>query len=311
MSVTAKNCDITYAIGKDTKIPAVALGTWKAAPNEVYTAVLEALKAGYRHIDGAAIYCNEEEVGKAIRDSGIPRKDIFVTTKLWGTEQRNPLRALDSSLKRLGLDYVDLYLMHWPVALKADSITDNDLLTIPKLPSGKTDIDIENWNFIKTWELMQELPTSKAKAIGVSNFSINNLNELLAAPTTKTIPAANQFEIHPLLPQNELIKYCQDKKIIVEAYCPLGGSNVPLVTNPVITEIATKLGVNAGQLLISWGIQRGYVVLPKSVRKERIVTNFQTITIPAEEFEKMNNLTKEFGVQRSVNIDFSPFPTYQ
>ena len=173
---TLKNSSATLKLNTGASIPVLGFGTWRSVDNNGYHSVIAALKAGYRHIDAAAIYLNEEEVGRAIKDSGVPREEIFITTKLWGTEQRDPEAALNKSLKRLGLDYVDLYLMHWPVPLKTDRVTDGNVLCIPTLEDGTVDIDTKEWNFIKTWELMQELPkTGKTKAVGVSNFSINNI----------------------------------------------------------------------------------------------------------------------------------------
>lgn len=290
-----------------------SLGTFRSSKNEAYSAVLHAIKeTGYVHIDTAAMYQNEEEVGKAIKDSGVSRDKLFITTKLWGTQQRNPKAALNDSLKRLGLDYVDLYLIHWPVPLKTGNIKDGNLFSFPTKPDGSRDVDIEDWNFIKTWELVQDLPkTGKTKAVGVSNFSINNLKELLAAPTTKVVPAVNQIEVQPLLPQTELIEFAKSKGIITEAYSPLGSLDSPLFTNKTLLEIAKSYDVQVAQLLINWAVKRGYVVLPKSVTNSRIDANFQVFDLKDEDFQKISDLIKVEGERRFVHPDWSPFPIFE
>lgn len=311
--VELKNSTATITLNTGAKIPQLGLGTWRSTEGQAYDAVLHAIKeTGYVHIDSAAIYKNEEEVGKAIRDSGVPREKLFVTTKLWGTYHRNPEAALDESLKKLGLDYVDLYLIHWPVAFKTDNIKDGNYLTVPEKPDGGRDIDIDGWSFVNTWELVQKLPeTGKTKAVGVSNFSINNLKELLAAPTTKVVPAANQIEVHPLLPQTELIDFAKSKGIVTEAYSPLGSLDSPLFTNKTLLEVAKSYDVSVAQLLINWALKRGYVVLPKSVNTGRIDANFKVFDLKDEDFEKVSDLVKAEGEQRFVKPDWSPFPVFE
>ncbi|EDO17321.1 hypothetical protein Kpol_1062p29 [Vanderwaltozyma polyspora DSM 70294] len=310
--MSLKNCETRVKLNTGAELPAVGLGTWQSLENDAYKAVLTALKTGYRHIDGAAIYCNEGEVGKAIRDSGVPRNEIFVTTKLWGTQQRTPQLALEQSLERLGLDYVDLYLIHWPIPLNpAQCEESGNYLTFPGLPNGKRDVDLDTWNFVKTWELMQELPaTGKCKAVGVSNFSINNIKELLSSPGNKLVPAVNQIELHPLLPQVELVNFCKEKGIVVEAYSPLGGTGAAILKEPLVEELAKKYNIPAANLVVSWDVQRGVVVLPKSVTESRIISNLQTLTLAPEDVEKITNLSKEKGEKRTCAPDFSPFNTF-
>ncbi|KAG0673657.1 NADPH-dependent aldo-keto reductase [Kluyveromyces marxianus] len=309
MSSTAEP---TLKLNTGASIPQIGLGTWQSPDQEAYNAVVTALKNGYRHIDTAAIYGNEEAVGRGIRDSGVPRKEIFVTTKLWGTQQRNPEAALDDSLKRLGLDYVDLYLIHWPVALKTDSIKDGNVFTFPRTADGKIDVDIEDWDFTKTWEKMQHLPkTGKTKAIGVSNFSIKNIEALFKANPNTIVPAANQVETHPQLDQQELLDYCKSKGILLEAYSPLGSSNSLLLTDPTIKKIAEKHNVEPANILINWGLSRGYVVLPKSVNPERVKNNKKIIDLPAEDIETINSLATKIGSKRYVSPDFTPFKIFE
>ncbi|CCH58081.1 hypothetical protein TBLA_0A02825 [Henningerozyma blattae CBS 6284] len=311
MSAALKNCTATVKLNTGANIPAIGLGTWRSENNDGYDSVIAAAKVGYRHIDTAAIYGNEDQVGKAINECGVTRSELFVTTKLWGTQQRDPETALNQSLKRLGLDYVDLYLIHWPVAFKTDTIKDGNLLTIPK-KDGEADIDYPEWNFIKTWELMQNLlKTGKTKAIGISNFSINNIKELLAAPTTTVTPACNQVEVHPLLPQDELIAFCKEKGIVIEAYSPLGGINAPVLKDETIIEIAKRNNVDAGQVVTSWHVQRGYVVLPKSVKESRIISNLKTFTLSDDDMTKINNLVKVKGENRTCDLGIKGFPMFQ
>lgn len=308
MSVQLKQNNNTIKLNNGASIHQIGLGTWRSVgENDGYNAVIAALKAGYRHIDTAAIYGNEGQVGKAINDSGVPREEIFVTTKLWSTQQQEPEVALDESLKRLGLDYVDLYLMHWPVPMNLASMPKGEKLGFPLLPNGKRDIlTPPTWDFIKTWELMQKLPKEKARAIGVSNFSINNLKDLMASPNFKITPAVNQVELHPRLPQEELVQWCTKQGIHMEAYSPLGSNDAPVLSEELILDIAKKLNVSPAQVVISWHAQRGYIVLPKSVTPSRIEANLQTFTLPEEDFQAILNLSKTKGELRVCNPDWSP-----
>ena len=161
---------------------------------------------------------------------------------------------------------------------------------------------------MKTWELMQELPkTGKTRAVGVSNFSINNLKKVLSSPGNKVVPAVNQVEIHPLLPQEELLEWCHSKGILLEAYSPLGSTNAPILTEPVLINLAKKHGVQTAQIVISWHVQRGYIVLPKSVHAERIQANFKTLKLSDEEMREINNISKEKGERRIVQPHWEPF----
>ncbi|ANB11046.1 trifunctional aldehyde reductase/carbonyl reductase (NADPH)/glucose 1-dehydrogenase (NADP(+)) YPR1 [Sugiyamaella lignohabitans] len=267
----------TATLNDGNKIPYVGFGTWQVNDEtDGYDALIYALKHGYRHIDTAFAYKNEAVVGKAVRDSGIPREEIFVVSKLWGKDHRDPAAALDKSLKLLGLDYVDLYLMHWPVPFK--NIEDKD------------EID-EDWNHVKTWELMQKLPKSKVKSIGVSNYDTALLEELSKAPTTTVVPVINQVELHPYLAQDKLRDYCNEHKIVLEAYCPLG-KGTKLLEEPIVVELAEKYKVSPGQIALSWGIARGYVVIPKSSTPSRIEANLHTVKLSKEDEEKLTSLSK-------------------
>lgn len=290
---------MSFTLNNGTKIPAIGLGTFLLTPDEVYGAVKEALAIGYRHIDTAYFYNNEEAIGRAVKDLGIPRSEIFITTKLWCTQHHNPQQALDDALKALGTDYIDLYLMHWPVALNPEG---NDKF-MPKRADGQLDLD-KLVNFVDTYAKMQQLDPAKVKAIGVSNFSITNLEKLLLALTTKVIPAANQIEIHPLLPQTELIQWCRDHTIQVEAYCPLGSANSPLMNHPVLVKLGEKYNVPPATIMILWGLWRHYVVLPKLVNPQRIKLNFEYVHLSDEDGEAINNISKEDGIKRIVDPPF-------
>jgi methylglyoxal/glyoxal reductase len=224
-------------------IPQVGLGVWQAGGG-TKRAVLAALAAGYRHIDTAAVYGNEAQVGAAIAESGIPRDQIFVTSKLWNNDHGydKALVAYDASLKRLKLDYLDLYLIHWPVAgLRLDS-----------------------------WRALEQLSTDKrVRSIGVSNFMAPHLQEL--AKVAKVLPAVNQIELTPFLQRQETTTLCRELGIKLEAYSPL--TRGQRLNHPVVLELATLLARSPAQVLLRWGIQQGFVILPKSVQQARIEEN--------------------------------------
>ena len=236
----------TIPLNDGHEIPALGLGVWKAnGPQECYNAVRAALKAGYRHIDTAMIYKNEGDVGRAIRDSGVERSSVFVTTKLWNDDQGydSALRAFDASLKSLGFDYIDLYLIHFPVS-----------------HSRK-----DSWRALE--RIKQE---GRARSIGVSNYTVRHLQELLAS--SATIPAINQVEFHPFLYQRELHELCLTNGIALQAYSPLAQGEK--LTDPTIVRLATKYAKSPAQVLIRWAIEKRIVVIPKSTNPKRIAENF-------------------------------------
>ena len=249
------------------QIPQLGLGVWRIPDGrKCESAVLEAFEAGYRHIDTASFYGNEESVGAAIRASGIRREEVFITTKLWNSDHASPERALEASLRKLKLDYVDLYLIHYPVR--------------ERLPS---------WRVLKKLEQQ-----GKARSIGVSNFTIRHLTELLAE--TNTVPAVNQVEFHPYLYQCELLDFCMGKGIVVEAYSPLtmgerlddrkllaiakkypSASHAPAQRRPKFGFLSNQsrgMGTKSpAQILIRWALQHNLVVIPKSSNPSRIREN--------------------------------------
>lgn len=234
------------------EIPCVGFGTWQSPNGETaYNAVMEAIKCGYRHIDTAAAYRNEESIGRAVRDCGVPREELFVTSKLWNTERgyEKTMAAFEKTMDRLGLDFLDLYLIHWPA----------------------NSVQYENYNEVNlsTWKAFTELYKSgRIKAIGVSNFMPMHLEALLS---TEIKPMVNQIEFHPGFMQTEAVELCKKNDIIVEAWSPLGTGE--LLSNETLCGIAAKYGKSVAQLCIRWCLQKGTVPLPKSVTPSRIMEN--------------------------------------
>ncbi|KAJ9664919.1 H/ACA snoRNP pseudouridylase subunit [Coniosporium apollinis] len=292
-------------------IPALGLGTWQSAPGEVKKAVSHAISVGYRHIDCAYVYGNEDEVGEGLREafaSGVKREDLFITTKLWCTFHSRAEEGLDLSLKALGLDYVDLYLMHWPCPMNPNG---NDP-KFPKLPDGSRDLD-KSWSHVDTWKAMEKLPsTGKVKAIGVANYSVKYLEELL--PHASVTPAVNQIENHPYLPQQEIVDFCKSKGIHITAYSPLGSTGSPLFKEEGVQEVAKKHNVSVGCVLLSYHIARGSSVLAKSVTPSRIEENKNIIKLDSSDMESLESIHKKKGVTRFVypafGVDFG-FPDKQ
>ncbi|TVY51606.1 D-galacturonate reductase [Lachnellula cervina] len=274
---STKVSDTVFPLNTGASIPALGLGTagtWQSAPGEVKTAVSYALKAGYKHIDCAYCYGNEDEVGEGLREAfaaGVKREDVFITTKLWCTYHSRVEENLDMSLKDLGVDYVDLYLMHWPCPMNPNG---NDP-KFPKHADGSRDLD-KSWTHIQTWLEMEKLvKTGKVKAIGVANYSVRYLEELL--PHATIIPAVNQIENHPSLPQQDIADFCKGKGIHITAYSPLGSTGGPLMESAAVKEVASKRKASPAAVLLSYHLARGSSVLAKSVNPERIKVNAESL----------------------------------
>ena len=237
----------TLTLHNGVAIPRLGLGTWQVPDGAVVEQCVKwALELGYRHVDTAAVYGNEAGVGRAVRDGGVPREQVFVTTKLWNDKQRQGYdavrRACDESLKRLGMDRVDLYLIHWAVPGKVR----------------------------EAWRAMEQVHADgKARAIGVSNFARHHLAEVMADATVK--PMVNQIELHPRLLQPELLAFCRDNGVVVEAWSPLMQGKIGDVAE--VRAIAEKHGRTAGQVALRWNLQHGLVTIPKSTNRARIAEN--------------------------------------
>lgn len=300
----SNNKTVTFNDGN--QIPIVGLGTWKAKDEEVYLSVIHALEAGYRHIDTAAAYGNEEPIGRAIKDSGIPREELFVTTKLWSNRHHDPVGAIKESLEKLQMDYVDLYLLHWPVFLNPNGAP----ARVPLLPNGKRDI-VMDWSFVKTYSLMHDVhELGLAKSIGVSNFSVKNLKILLKAPETKIVPVVNQVELHPHLPQFALGEFCAKNNIILQAYSPLGSVGSPLLKDETLVSIGQKYDVSPATVIFSWMTERDVVYLPKSINKERLSKNLDVVKLDEEDIATINNIHKVFS-KRYNDQDWTPMKPFE
>jgi alcohol dehydrogenase (NADP+) len=311
MNENKRNMSVEFSNGD--KMPILGLGTWKSKPGEVYDAVREAIRIGYRHIDCAAIYMNEEEIGRAFADAfaagDVKREQLWVTSKLWNNAHAEDavLPALRKTLADLQLDYLDLYLVHWPIAFRPDVMgpkSAEDLIALSELP------------LIGTWRGMEAAHAEGlTRNIGVSNFSVKKLRALLEE--AKVRPEMNQIELHPLLQQSEMLGFCKAEGIHLTAYSPLGsfdrsaalkGSDEPnLFEHPVILEVASSLGCTPAQVLIKWAIQRGTVVIPKSVNPLRLRENFESlqVTISDNDMHRIATLDRHY---RFIDGSFWEFP---
>jgi diketogulonate reductase-like aldo/keto reductase len=258
------------------EIPVFGFGTYRSPRGEgTREAVLQALELGYRHIDTAAAYGNEQDVGAALRESGVPREEVFVATKLWNKDHgfAQALGALDHSLNRLGLDYVDLYLIHWPVQ----------------------GLRIESWRALEAL-----LTEGKARAIGVSNYMVHHLEELLDQEAMP--PAVNQIELSPynLRSRQQVVSFCREQDIVLEAYSPL--TKGQKLEDPELVKLATKYGRSPAQILIRWSLQHGFVVLPKSARPERIAENARVFDFTLEDAD----MTALDGLDEALATGWDP-----
>jgi len=269
-------------LNNGVEMPILGLGTWKSKANEVTNAVEYALKdMNYRHIDCAWAYGNEKEVGEGVRRSGVPRSEIFITSKLWSLHHQCVEQALDETLANLGTDYLDLYLIHWPVPLNPNG----NHPRIPTLPDGRRDV-VHDWKIKDTWAQMEDvLRKGKVRAIGVSNVS-KRILETEILPYATVVPAVNQLEIHLYNPQHNLLKYLSSKGIVPQAYSPLGSTNSPLLSDETASEIASKHGLQTADVLLGYLVAKNIVTLPKSVTPARIASNYTGALTAASKLSK-------------------------
>lgn len=282
------------------QMPILGLGTWKSKPGDVYEAVKVALRLGYRHIDCALIYGNEAEIGKALiecfKDGVVTREELWITSKLWNDSHapEHVQPGLEQTLADLQLDYLDLYLMHWPVAIKKGEgfpLSKEKLISLDELPLATT------------WNAMEGLvEKGLARHIGVSNFSMKKLKGLIEQSNRP--PEMNQVELHPYLQQHDLLKFCHEHEIHMTGYSPLGSSDRPdnlkaedepvLLEDPKIAEIAEKHGITSAQVLLGWAIKRGTAVIPKSTNPDRIEQNLKAaeVSLTAEDMDAISKLDR-------------------
>ena len=261
-----KSLQDTVTLHNGVKMPGFGLGVYKAEDGEeVITAIKSAVQVGYRAIDTATVYKNEEGVGIAIKECGVPREELFITTKVWNSDQgyESTLAACEASLTKLGLDYVDLYLIHWPVADK----------------------------YKETWKALETLyKQGKVRAIGLSNFHQHHIEEIMSIAEIK--PMVNQIELHPYLTQKELLEYCKSQDIAVTAWSPLARGKC--FDNAVLKEIAEKYNKSVAQVILRWEIQNDIIVIPKSVHESRIKENGDIFDfeLTSEEMAAIDRLNK-------------------
>ncbi|KAF2019173.1 aldo/keto reductase family protein [Aaosphaeria arxii CBS 175.79] len=299
-------------------IPTLGFGTWQSAPGEVSKAVYEALKAGYRHLDLALIYENQPEVAegiaKGLKDFNLKREDLFITSKLWNSQHSPALvpKALDKALKELNLTYLDQFLIHWPVAFQEVNSGDEYFPADTSSTHKGGDVVInDSVTLAETWKAVLALPKDKVRTVGVSNFNIEQLESIIAA--TGQVPATNQIERHPLLPQPELIAYAKEKGIHITAYSAFGNNafGLPLIINrPEVQAIAKKASARLGrdvtpaQVVLAWSKVGGHSVIPKSITPSRIASNFDEIELSEEEIKDVDALGKNpqrFNIPYTAN----------
>lgn len=282
MSTLPNHLQETVTLNNGVQMPWLGLGVFKAKEgDEVVQAVKSAIRTGYRSVDTASAYRNEEGVGQGVREAlqenGLRREELFITSKVWNSEQgyETTLKSFDDSLMRLGLDYLDLFLVHWPV-------------------KGK---------YKETWRALEKVyAEGKVRAIGVSNFQVHHLKDLLSE--AKVVPAVNQVEFHPYLTQKELLRYCREQAIQLEAWSPLGQGH--LLEHETLKGIAAKYGKTVAQVILRWDLQLGVVTIPKSVREARIIENADVFDfeLSTEDIQAIDGLNRNqrFGSDPDTSI---------
>ncbi len=299
------------------KMPALGLGTWKSESGEVYEVIRMAIGIGYRHFDCAAIYGNEAEIGQAFADAfaagDVKREDVWITSKLWNSYhlKQDVSVGFERTLNDLKLDYLDLYLMHWPLALKPG-------VGFPK--TSDLFISLDEAPLDETWDEMEKIHESgRIKHLGVSNFNSRNLDLLMSA--AGVLPEMNQVEMHPFLPQHKLVNYCWDNAMHMTAYSPLGSGDRPgdriksdepkLMEHDIVKSISETHNITPAQVLLAWQVNRGVAVIPKSVNEGRLKQNLEAaeIVLTEDEMDRLNNISIHFRyIDGSIwTIEGSPY----
>lgn len=295
-----KSTEITFKLNNGVQIPALGLGT--ASPREraqeTKQAIKAAIKAGYRHIDTAWFYRTEPYIGEALKEllenDDIKREDIFVTSKVWPSNWNHVSESLDSSLHDLGLDYVDLYLQHWPLCFQRINDEKDGIHGIKGIPVNEEgEAVLENGaDWIETYKQLEKIYLDKndkrVRAIGVSNFPTNHLKRVIKECEVK--PALNQVEIHPHLPQLELKEFCDEQNILLTAYSPMGSSGAPIIKLPLVQELSEKYKVTVNDIVISYNIRKGIVVIPRSLNPVRIAGCIEFAPLTEKEIDQLDSI---------------------
>ena len=277
------------------KIPKIGLGTWEIETKDIVEVILKAFEIGYRHIDCASIYGNEKEIGKALqiafRENMVKREDIWITSKLWcNAHLKNDVEpALKKTLIDLQIDYLDLYLMHWPIAIKPETLHPKeatDFLSLTKAP------------LTETWNAMHDASNNnkKIKHLGVSNFSTKKIKSLIDETNIK--PAVNQIEIHPLFQQSKMIDFCRELDIVITAYSPLARGNNEIFENEIVQTLSKAHSCSPAQIILSWAISKGIVVIPKTISHKRLTENFYSLMVNLS--DKDISLVNSLDVNRRI-----------
>jgi len=276
----------TITLSNGTKLPQVGFGSGWSAKDMTEVAVESAIRNGYRFLDLASIYGNQTEVGAALKKvipSVVKREELFVSSKLWNTSHHpdEVEKALDETLSQLGIEYLDLYLIHWPIAFIS-----------AQGHHSYQNVGIDTTvTLVDTWKAMINLPKSKVRAIGVSNFTMEHIQAII--DETGVTPIVNEIEAHPLLPQDDLVAFSKEKEIHLIAYGCMGNNLLgkpKLLENPAVQAIANKLGATTAQVLLAWCVHRGYSVIPGSVQEDRIISNFKQIALSQEDYEEISSI---------------------
>lgn len=303
--------DASIVLSSGHKMPLVGLGVWRAEPEILHSLILEAIRLGYRHFDCAADYKNEKEVGQALaeamRQGLVKRSDLFITTKLWNSDHGHVREACEDSLKNLQLDYLDLYLVHFPIATRHTGVgTTNSALDSDGVLDIDTTISLET-----TWHAMEDLVSAGlVRSIGISNYDVFLTRDCLAYSNIK--PAVNQIETHPYFQRESLVKFCQKHGVVVTAHTPLGGGvantewfgSVSALDEPVIQNLAKKYGRTPAQIALRWGIQRKTVVIPKSGKLERLEENMNLFDFQLleEDMDAIKGVDKKYRTNQPAKF---------